>query len=241
MKGQKTYFYRQSISQLLKTRWVAPYLLIPPLLAFMVYAEAYLASQGVAGIGTLSARTVLALWNGAFLLALLAGINACLFFSSTWGSGWFRNSLALPVSRPSGYWGPYLALLSVATGVFVLTTGAVIAAIPDSARISLLNVTAEAFLPLLWAVSMGAFLGILTTGTSGALFLSALTILGFISGMTGRGPDGILQYIIPPLGKMMTLGPRYPEGLEQALILLVHCTVFLVLGRILYGAGIRRR
>ncbi|MBN2608232.1 MAG: hypothetical protein JXA64_03885 [Candidatus Fermentibacteraceae bacterium] len=241
MKGSNTYYYRESVSLLLRTKWVSPYLLIPPMLAFMVYAEAFLAAHGVAGISTLGQRTVLAIWNGAFLLALIAGIKSCLFFSGTWGAGWFRNSLALPVSRSSGYWGVYLAVLTVSTGVFILTIGAVIAALPGPSRFPLAHIIGEAYLPVIWAVSMGAFLGILTSGTGGAFFFTSLILLGFAAGLPLISIPGWLHFVIPPLGRLMTLGMRYPQGLYQVVVILVHSALFLVMGRLMFGIAARRK
>ncbi len=241
MKGRNTYFYRESVNLLLRTKWVSPYLLVPPMLAFMVYAEAFLATHGVAGISTLGQRTVLAIWNGSFLLALIAGIKSCLFFSGTWGAGWFRNSLALPVSRSSGYWGVYLAVLTVATGVFILTIGAVIAALPGPWRFPLVQIIGESYLPVLWAVSMGAFLGVLTPGTGGAFFFTSLILLGFTAGLPLVSIPGWLSYVIPPLGRLMTLGMRYPQGLYQAVAILLHSSFFLVMGRLLFGIAVRRK
>lgn len=241
MRGRNTYFFRESVQLLLRTKWVGPYLLIPPMLAFMVYAEAFLAAHGFAGISTLGQRTILAIWNGSFLLALVAGIKSCLFFSGTWGAPWFRNSLSLPVSRSSGYWGVFLAVLTVSSCVFILTIGAVIAALPGPLRFPLLHVVGESYLPVLWAVSLGAMLGILTTGTGGAVFLVALLILGFIAGMPLAAVPSWLHLVIPPLGRLMTLGMRYPEGLYQALALLAHSAFYLLVGRLLYGTAISRK
>ena len=241
MKGSVTYHYRESINILLRTKWIGPYLLIPPLLAFIVYAETYLASNGFGSFSVLRDRTFLAIWNASFLLTLIAGIKSCMFFSGMWGSGWFRNSLALPVNRSSGYWGPFLAMLSVVASVYILTVGAVVAAVQVPDRLALFPIIAEAFLPVLWAVAMGAFLGVLTSGIAGSFFLTALLILGFGHGLRAGIRVSWLSYVIPPIGRLMDVGMVYPEGLVQVMVLMGHCTLFLIAGRILYGAGIRRR
>ncbi|OPL18815.1 MAG: hypothetical protein AVO35_12930 [Candidatus Aegiribacteria sp. MLS_C] len=241
MKGCNTYHFRESVSILLRTKWVGPYLLIPPMLAFMVYAEAFLAAHGAGGMAAFGNRMVLAVWNASFLLALVAGIKSCLFFSGCWGSDWFRNSMALPVSRSSGYWGPYLAVLTVSTAVFILTVGAVVAALPGTARFSMTHLIGQAYLPVAWAVSMGAFLGILTTGTGAAVFFSALLLLGFASGLPSISVPEWMLYLIPPLGRLMTRGMEYPQGLYVSIGLAGHAAFFSMLGRILYGAALRRR
>ncbi|MCK4807589.1 MAG: hypothetical protein KAT09_08070 [Candidatus Aegiribacteria sp.] len=241
MKGRNTYLFRESIIILLKTKWIGPYLLLPPMLAFMVYAESYLSAHGITGIFTLEQRTVLAIWNGSLLLTLIAGIKSCLFFSGIWESSWFRNSLALPVNRSSGFWGPYLAVLSVVSVVFILTTGAVVAALPEPERFPLFQILAESYIPVVWAVSMGAFLGILTTGTAGSMFFVALLLLGFLTGLPiARLPEW-LYVVIPPVGRIMTLGLQYPQGPIQMGFLVLHSAIFLMLGRFLYGIGSKRR
>ena len=241
MSGRNTYHFRESIIILLRTKWVGPYLILPPMLAFMVYAESYLSSHGITGIFTMEQRTVLAIWNGSLLLTLIAGIKSCLFLSGIWESNWFRNSLALPVSRSSGFWGPYLAVLSVVSVIFVLTTGAVLAALPEPGRFPVFQIIAESYIPVVWAVSMGAFLGLLTTGTAGSIFFTALLLIGFLAGMPiVRMPEWIFV-LIPPVGRIMTVGLVFPQGLIQTGILIIHSIVFLILGRFLYGIGSKRR
>lgn len=241
MKGRNTYHFRESISILLKTKWIGPYLLIPPMLAFMVYAEAFLSSHGVTGIFNLEQRTVLAIWNCSLLLTLFAGIKSCMFFSEMWESRWFRNSLSLPVSRSSGFWGPYLAMLSVVSIIFILTIGAVAAALPEPGRYPLLQIIAESYIPVVWAVSIGAFLGILTKGTAGSMFFTALLLLGFLTGLPIVRLPELVYFLIPPVGRIITLGLIYPHGLIQTIVLILHSVVVLILGRILFDIGSKRR
>ncbi len=242
MNGRMSFHYKSSILLLLRTRWVGPYLLLPPMLAFMVYAEAYLSAQGVTGIFDMEQRTVLAIWNASLLLTLIAGVNSCLFFSRLWGSFWFRNSLSLPVSRASGFWGPFLAALSVVTIMYLLTTGAVIAALPDIDQFPWLQVLAELYVPVIWAVSAGALLGLITSGTAGSLFFVTLMLFGFLTSIPSFfASSAWLQVVVPPVGRIMTLCLVYPSGLIQAVILLVHSVVAVTLGRLLYSVGMKRR
>ena len=241
MRGRNTYHFRDSVNILLKTRWISPYLLVPPMLAFMVYAEAYLSAHGITGIFNLEQRTVLAIWNGSLLLTLIAGIKSCLFFSRMWESEWFRNSLALPVNRSSAFWGPYFAVLTVVSVVFVLTLGAVSAALPEPGSFPLVQVIVESYVPVVWAVSVGAFLGILTTGTAGSIFFAALLLLGFLTGLpVARFPEWIYT-VIPPVGRILSMGLLYPKGVFQVVILILHSVVFLILGRLLFSIGSKRR
>ena len=241
MKGRKTYHFRESVNILLKTKWIGPYLLIPPMLAFMVYAEAYLSAHGVTGIFNLEQRTILAIWNGSLLLTLVAGIKSCMFVSGIWESSWFRNSLSLPVSRSSGFWGPYLAMLSVVSVIFILTVGAVAAALPEPGRFPLLKIIVESYIPVVWAVSIGAFLGILAKGVAGSLFFTALLLLGFLAGLPLVILPEWLYALIPPVGRLMTMGLKYPQGFIHTMVLIFHSAVLLILGRILFGIGSKRR
>ncbi len=242
MGGSKSFYFRESIDSLVKARWVAPYLLVPPMLAFMVFAESYLSRHGVTGDFTLGQRTVLAIWNASILLTLIAGVKSCLFFSNLWGSRWFRNSLALPVSRASGYWGPFLAVLCISVSMFILATGAVMLALPDVGRFPWIQVLAGSCAPVIWAVSMGALLGMLTTGAAASILFTTIMLVGFLAGIVVNPlMPGWVLYVLPPVGRIMTLSLVFPQGLQQAVLLLVHSFIALLAGRFLYGMGISRR
>ena len=242
MNSRMTFHYKTSILLLLKTRWVGPYLLLPPMLAFMVYAEDYLSAQGIIGIFNLEERAFLAIWNASLLLTLLAGINSCLFFSRLWGSYWFRNSLSLPANRSSGFWGPFLAALSVVTAMYLLTTGAVIAALPDAGQFQWFQVLVKLYSPLVWAVSAGALLGLITSGIAGSLFFVALMLLGFLTGLPSLfASSAWLQVVVPPIGRIVTLNLVSPNGFIPAIVLLAHSVIALTLGKLLYSAGVKRR
>ena len=236
MSSGASFYYRQSVNILLRTRWIGPYLLIPPLLAFVVYAESYLSVNGITQAFTSQQRAALAIWNGSLIIALIAGIKSCLFFSRLWGADWFLNSLSLPVKRSWGFWGPFMGVLTVATGVFALTTSAVIAALPDQGAISIAGTVADSWLTVFWAVSMCAFLGVLTSGGAGALFFSALLTVSLISQITMLRLPGWVYYLLPPAGKF-----RYPAGIGSDLVLAAHALLFLALARLLYRLGTKRR
>lgn len=228
---------------LIRAKWAGAYLLVPPLLAFMVYTEGYLAAHEVAGVFSPHQHTVLAVWNASLLLTLIAGIKSCLFFSKLWGGNWFRNSLSLPVSRASGYWGPYLAVLSVATVMYLLTTVAVVAALPDIHEFPWTQVLVESYAPVIWSVSIGALLGILTSGASASVLFTALLLIGFLTGLPSLFSSSWwwLRIIAPPIGRIMSLSLAFPKGIMQIVILLAHSAVVLFLGRLLYGIGTKRK
>ena len=88
---------------------------------------------------------------------------------------------------------------------------------------------------------MGAFLGLLTTGAAGSMFFTALLLIGFLAGLPiARLPEWIFV-VIPPVGRIMTVGLVFPEGLIQTGILILHSAGVLMLGRFLYGIGLKRR
>jgi len=223
---------------LMRARWVGPYLLVPPILAFMVYAEGYLSAHGFTGSFSMEQRGVLALWNATLLLALASGIKSCLFFSDLWGSRWFRNALALPAGRASGYWGPVLAVMVVSLGMYALATGAVAAALPDLGGFPWLRVLAGSCAPVVWAVCLGALLGILTTGPAGAVLFTSVLMLGFLAGLPlDPALPGWALRIVPPVGRIMTSSMGTGSGMLETALLMAHAAAALVVGRLLYGYG----
>jgi hypothetical protein len=237
-----TYYFRESMDILMRARWVGPYLLIPPMLAFMVYAEGYLSAHGFTGNFSMEQRTVLALWNATLLLTLASGVKACLFFSNLWGSRWFRNSLALPVSRSSGYWGPVLAVLAVSIGMYFLATVAVAAALPEVGSFPWVRVLAGSCAPVAWAVCVGALLGLLTSGPAASVLFSSVMLLGFLAGLPIETLlPGWALWIVPPVGRIMTDSLSMAADMENTGLLLIHSTVALAAGRLLYGYGYGRR
>lgn len=242
MSGARSYYFRESVDSLMRARWVAPYLLIPPMLAFMVYAEGYLTDTGMLGSFSHQQRTVLALWNATLLLSLAAGIKSCLFFSKLWGSRWFRNSLSLPVSRASGYWGPVVAVMVVSLAMYALATGAVIAALPGAPRFPWVEVLTSSCMPVAWAVCFGAMLGMLTSGAAGSVLFSSVFLLGILAGLPSEPPlQGLLAWVVPPIGRTMVMSLRAPHNMRAAVMLLTHSAFALAVGRLLYGFGISRR
>ncbi len=241
MSGARSFYFRESLDSLLRTRWVGPYLLVPPMLAFMVYAEGYLSANGITGVFNLEQRTVLAVWNATLLLTLIAGVISCLYFSGLWGSRWFRQSLALPVRRASGFWGPYLSVLLVTSVMYAMATGAVVTALPEVDGFPWVQVLAGSFVPIFWAVSAGAMLGLLTTGAGAAFLFVTVLLVGFVSGLpVPYSPPDWFVVAVPPVGKVMSESLSYPQGLIFAALLATHGVGALVFGRLLYGAGVRR-
>ena len=152
------FFFRESTDYLMRISWVAPYLLVPPLLAFLVYVEDFLAWKGLAVFHTPDARLTIALWNATLLLTLITGIRSCFFFSRFFSGEWFRNALSLPVRKSSGFWGPFLAVLLISSAAYVLTMAAILAALPFPVVFPWAATIISTFVPVLWAVCLGIFL-----------------------------------------------------------------------------------
>ncbi len=239
MKGGM-YHFRQSLGIALKTRWVAPYLLIPPMLAIIVRLG-ILVPPSLQSLELLPwGNTSLALWHASFLVALISGIESCLFLSGIWESRWMLNSLALPVKRASAFWGPFLAVLTVSTSVYALTVGAVLAALPGMRVFPLTLLLLETYVPVLWAVSVGAFLGMLTSRTGAVVLMIAWFVAGSVPLERISHVPVWVTRLLPPLGSLVSSGINLPESLLLASILLVHALLALVGGRILFELSLSR-
>lgn len=242
----RSYFFREAADSVLSARWISTYLLVPPILALLVFVESYLTQAGIAGPFPLAERITLALWNASLLLTLIAGVQSSLFFSRHFGSGWFRNSLALPVPRWTGYWGPFLAFLLVVTGVFALTVSAIVAALRTPAGFPWINSLIAIYVPLFWGVSAGMLLGLITTAGAAVFLFVGIMVLGLAGGFPwalSRLPEwmgSILRTMLPPLGTALASNVSSPGNIQALLPLLGHSVIALALGYLLYSVGIRR-
>ncbi|MBD3369374.1 hypothetical protein GF402_03310 [Candidatus Fermentibacteria bacterium] len=243
----RSFFLRETIDSLLSAKWISTYLLVPPILALLVFIESYLNQVGIAGPFAVGERITLALWNASLLLTLIAGVQSSVFFSGSFGSNWFRNSLALPVPRWTGYWGSFLGFLVIVTGVFALTISAIVAALRSPTQFPWLESLLVVYVPLLWGVSAGLLLGILTTaGAAVFLFVGIMTV-GLAGGLPwalARVPEWagrLFRVLVPPLGSALSANMSSPGNIRALVPLLAHAAVALALGYLLYSVGIKRR
>jgi hypothetical protein len=237
-----TFFYRESMDYLLRINWLAPYLLVPPLLAFLIYLEGFLGQKGLGVLYAPEARLSLSLWNAALLLSLITGIKTCLFFSDFLSTKWFRNSLAQPVGMVSGFWGPMLAVLTVSSAAYILTMAAILAALPSTFGFPWVAALLNSYVPIIWAVCLGALLGTLTTGGAAAymfvIVLAMSLLAGFLS-ETGALVT-VISRILPPLGKSMADSLSDPGALTYSALLIIHCVLALLAGALVYTIRLQR-
>jgi hypothetical protein len=238
-----SFFYRESMDYVIRISWVAPYLLVPPLLAFLIYLEGFLGQKGLGAFYAPEARLTLSFWNAGLLLSLITGIKSCLFFDGFVSRRWFRNAQALPVSRLSGFWGPLLAITTIAASAFALTMAAILAALPVSGTFPWGPVILSASVPVVWAICFGALLGTATTGGAAAYMFVVVMIVSLLTGLVqDTGPVvSIASRILPPLGRSMAASLSFPWQLSQSLLLMVHAVFSLLAGAFVYLYRLGRR
>jgi hypothetical protein len=237
-----SFFYRESMDYLVKISWVAPYLLVPPLLAFLIYLEGFLGQKGLGAFYAPEARLTLSLWNATLLLSLITGIRTCLFFGSFQSRKWFRNAQSLPVGRLSGYWGPMLAVLTISSAAYALTMAAILAALPSSGIFPWGPAILGSYVPLIWAICFGAMLGTLTTGGAAAYMFVVVMAVSLLAGfITESGTAvSVVSRILPPLGKSMADSLSRPGALAYSVLLVIHSVLSLLTGAIVYLLRLRK-
>ncbi len=237
------FYYSKAMRSLTQVRWMLPYLLVPPMLALLVYTEGFLAAEGIPGIYTLHQRSVLALWNISFLISLITGISSCCFFSGFWGDSDFVPSLSRFSKKISGYWSPVFAFISISAVVYFLASALIVLVLPGSEHVSLIRIGVHFFAPVLWSVCIGVLLGLLTTGWAGSVCFTVLFLFFYFLGLTYIPASGSMLFVtlLPPIGLLMkeAFSNTSIEYLFS-IILLIHCLVILGAGRILYTIALRR-
>ncbi len=237
------FYFRESLDYVVKINWIAPYLLVPPLLAFLIYVEGTLGAKGLAAFYAPEARLTLSLWNATLLLALITGIKTCLFFSKFHSSRWFRNSLALPVGRLSGFLEPLAAVMVISSGAYVLTMAAILAALSGMGAFPWVAALISSFIPIIWAVCFGAFLGVFTTGGAAAYMFVAVMATSLLTGFPSDpgSASETIAHVLPPLGRSMAGSLVDPSALGYSVLLLIHSLCALLAGALVYFVRSKRR
>jgi hypothetical protein len=251
MASGSGYFLRESVDLTFDVKRVSLYLIVPPVLAFIVYFESYLSGVGATRIMTLGQRVMLALWNAAILLSLIAGLQGAGFFSRLFGSSWYRNSLALPAGRMHAFAWP-VAVYAVLVSVFYgLTALAILLAMPRPSGFSWLPAVVNCYLPLLWSVAAAALFGMLSRpGASGLLFL-ATALMGAVTGLpqaSGKLPEVVgfvLGVLFPRFGESFLASMELEASGHIEWAVPVHTAALFFVGaclfRLLYRKGRRSR
>lgn len=237
------FYFSKTLRLLARSKWMFPYLLIPPTLALLVYTEGFLAAEGIAGVYTIYQRSILALWNISFLFSLITGMTSCLFFSNFWGDSQFLGLLSQYSKKFSGYWSPVFAFLSVSIIMYSLSSMLIVLLLPGAEFLPWMRIAAIFYAPVLWSSCIGAFLGLLTKGGAGSFFFVVFFLFSFFVGMSPLLSSfaRIMAIIIPPVGLIMKeTFVNSGTGYLFSIILIIHCLIILGIGRILFAIGLKR-
>jgi len=226
----------ESVDLVFDIRRVSLYLIVPPVLAFIVYFEAYLSGVGATRIMSLGQRVMLALWNSTILLSLIAGLQGGAFFSRVFGSAWFRNRLALPAGRLHAFCWFLTSYGALVTVFYLLTAFAILVAMPRPSDFGTLPALVNCYTPILWSVAASALFGLLARpGAASFLFLATVT-MGSITGLpqvAGKLPAwivSVLRVVFPRLGDSF-LGSMGVESYGYfSLAVPIHALVLLLAG-----------
>ncbi len=230
----------ESVDLVFDVRRVSLYLIVPPVLAFIVYFESYLSGIGATRIMSLGQRVMLALWNSTILLSLIAGLQGGAFFSRLFGSDWFRNRLALPSGRlPAFAWlvASYAALVTV---FYLLTAFAILVAIPRPSDFSWLSAVINCYTPILWSVAASALFGLLARPGAASFMYLATAVMGSVAGLrqvAGRLPEwitAVLRTVFPRLGESFLENLGVEASAHVSLAVPVHGMVLLAAGAWLF-------
>lgn len=208
MSNRGSFYLRESMDLVFDIKRVSLYLIVPPVLAFIVYFESYLSGVGATRIMSLRQNVLLALWNSTILLSMIAGLQGGAFFSRLFGSSWFRNSLALPVRRMDGFLMPVAVYLALVSLFFVLTVFAILVAMPQPSGFAWPMAVINCYTPVLWSVAASALFGLLLRPASASFAFLAATVMGAVMGLE-QAAAKLPGWISWPLG---VLFPRLGES-----------------------------
>lgn len=226
----------ESVDLVFDIKRVSLYLIVPPVLAFIVYFESYLSGAGVTRIMSLGQRVMLALWNSTILLSLIAGLQGSAFFARLFGSDWFRNRMALPVGRLSPYCWYVATYGALVTLFYLLTASAILVAMPKPSDFAWLPAVINCYTPILWAVAASAFFGLLARpGSATFLFLATVT-MGSVTGLrqvTDKLPGWVhflLRMVFPRLGDSFLRSVGVESAAYVSAAVPLHAVVLLAVG-----------
>ena len=241
---RRPYFLLENLDGLMRAKWLLPYLLVPPLLAIITHLESSLVAGGFVAIYTHKARLTLTIWNGAILLGAISGVQASLYFSSTFRSSWMKASLALPVRRSGAYVGALVAMLLVTLVAFVFTIGALVAALPAYGAYPWFNVVLSACTLIVWAVSVSALLGVVANAFSSSAFILTCMAVSLVLASpsvvqhyadAGSGTLNLILSLLPPIGLSFFETLSNPWHYWFPLALIGHAVLAAALGCYLFS------
>ena len=233
----------ENLDGLMRAKWLLPYLLVPPLLAVITHLEASLVEAGLVTVLTHKARLTLTIWNGAILLAAISGVQASLYFATTFRSCWLKASLALPVKRCRAYWGALIAVALISMIAFALTAGALVAALRSYGSYPWANILLSASSLILWVICASALLGTVANAFSSSIFilstiaasilLSSPAVVAYHS-QGGSSTLSVLLAVLPPIGRSFYATLGNPWHYTYPLVLLAHAAAAASLGVVIF-------
>jgi len=243
-----SFYFREAFERLSSPSRLAPYLLVPPLLALTVTMQNTVPAMSwllplLAPQNPVWGRLGLALWNASLVAALLSGIIGTGFFPSTFGSGWFRSCLALPAGRSAAYWQTALVHLLISACVLALTWAAIITALHVPPGFPLVATLAGGLALLLWTACFSAFAGLLAPSWGAGMLQAGLAFAGLVaapaSAVALAQPLSIGDLAMPPLGRMVIRGMAgWPDWVAAA-VLFGQALFFAVAGLLIFRLSVR--
>jgi hypothetical protein len=228
---------------------LAPYLLVPFALGFLIWAEGALLSDSAPSwiIGPsmhpVTARLSLSLWNAGVVISLFCAVLFPLNTSRTFGSPWFRSLLAIPGGRTGALLAEMLANAFTATFILLMTLVAISLALPRPPDFPWAGVLLPIWMMLMWTVAYGAFAGLLTSGPSAVVLELAVLASGIgpalFSGLGWSLPVfGVpVSILLPPFAGMLETGASgFPDG-SLLTVALAHIAAPLLMALLLFRLG----
>jgi hypothetical protein len=245
-----SFWMAEAIERALVPSRLAPYLLVPFALGFLIWAESTLLPDSAPAwiIGPsmhpVTARLSLSLWNAGVVISLFCAVIMPLNTSRTFGSSWFRSLMAIPGGRTGALLAEVLVNAVTATFILLMTQVAISLALPMPPDFPWAGVLLPIWIMLMWTIAFGAFAGLLTSGPSAVVL--ELAVLGSAIGpalFSGMGWSlnvfgGVtISALLPPFAGMLETGASgYPDGslLPAAL---VHVAAPLLMALMLFRLG----
>ncbi len=251
MSGRCRLFSSEAYERLISGTGLLAYLFIPVILSVLVWLES-LPHHGT-GAGFLSspvenplhARVALALWNAALSTSLIVAVRSSIFFSSTFGAGWFRSTVVIPVKRCSPFWDSFTAQAVVASLVFVLTNAAVIAAMPWTEGFPWIPTLLLCLVPVAWAVSYGALAGVLAKPAAAAVLASCVFAASLVPAFAPleihAGRAVAWDIFVPPVGALAAGSVTGRVSICDVLVASAHVVLAVLVASWLFGMAMKRR
>ncbi|NLP05451.1 hypothetical protein GX411_05845 [Candidatus Fermentibacteria bacterium] len=244
-------FLAEACERLVSGTGLLAYLLIPVMLSVLVWLESATGPGSGARFLTsraadpLHASVALALWNAAVSTSLVVAVKSAVFFSTTFGAGWFRSTVVIPAGRCRPFWDTFTAQAVVAALVFVLTNAAVIAAMPKADGFPWVPTLLLCLMPVAWAVSYGALAGVIAkpsaAGVLAACVFGASLVPAFAPLDIFAGRIIAWDILVPPVGALAAGSVTEDVRICDILVVGGHAVLAALGAAWLFGRALKRR